>query len=166
MPVGARHRKVRAGGRPFLPDEGTLAFRPFRQVEQAGEYSAPGAVPAGYGLNVEDGADITAGEALAKPGRRAKGKIDMPSPVSGTVHVVGDGQLNIAMQEVEERVYEVQHQARLRIDDGKQVSAGDFLTEGHANPQAILRISGREAVHREMVTEVQRVDRSQGVTIK
>jgi len=48
---------------------------------------------------------------------------------------------------------------------GKEVSAGDFLTEGSANPQDILRISGREAVHRYMVNEVQKVYRSQGVTI-
>ena len=134
-------------------------------VRNMQEYTVPISIPAGYVLNVEDGAHIAAGEALAKPERRTKGKIDMPSPVSGTVHTMGDGQLTIAMQEVEERIYEVQHQARLRIEDGKQVSAGDFLTEGHANPQDILRISGREAVHRYMVTEVQRVYRSQGVTI-
>src|SRR5207237_773722 len=82
-------------------------------------------------------AHVTAGEALAKPERRTKGKIDMPSPVSGTVHVMGGGQITIAMQEVEERVYEVAHQARLRIDNGQQVSAGDFLSEGSANPQDI-----------------------------
>jgi len=69
------------------------------------------------------------------------------------------------MQEIEERIYEVQHLARLRIENGQQVSAGDFLTEGSANPQDILRISGREAVHKYMVNEVQKVYRSQGVTI-
>src|SRR5205814_10345718 len=60
---------------------------------------------------------------------------------------------------------EVEHTARLSIEDGQQVNAGDFLTEGSANPQDILRISGREAVHRYMVNEVQKVYRSQGVTI-
>jgi DNA-directed RNA polymerase subunit beta' len=134
-------------------------------VRNMQEYTVPISIPAGYLLNVEDGAHIAAGEALAKPERRTKGKIDMPSPVSGNVHVVGGGQITIAMQEVEERIYEVAHQARLRIDNGQQVSAGDFLTEGSANPQDILRISGREAVHRYMVAEVQKVYRSQGVTI-
>jgi DNA-directed RNA polymerase subunit beta' len=129
------------------------------------EYTVPISIPSGYVLNVEDGAHVTAGEALAKPERRTKGKIDMPSPVSGTVKVEGGGQITIAMQEVEERIYEVAHQARLRIDNGQQVSAGDFLSEGSANPQDILRISGREAVHRYMVAEVQKVYRSQGVTI-
>src|SRR5437762_2867544 len=51
------------------------------------------------------------------------------------------------------------------VADGQEVSAGDFLTDGSANPQDILRISGREAVHRYMVNEVQKVYRSQGVTI-
>jgi len=45
------------------------------------------------------------------------------------------------------------------------IGAGDFLTEGSANPQEILRISGREAVYRYLIGEVQRVYRSQGVTI-
>jgi DNA-directed RNA polymerase subunit beta' len=134
-------------------------------VRNMQDYTVPISIPSGYVLNVEDGAHIAAGEALAKPERRTKGKIDMPSPVSGNVHVQGGGQITIAMQEVEERIYEVAHQARLRIDNGQQVSAGDFLTEGSANPQDILRISGREAVHRYMVAEVQKVYRSQGVTI-
>ena len=58
-----------------------------------------------------------------------------------------------------------EHTARLNVENGQTVSAGDFLTEGSANPQDILRISGREAVHRYMVNEVQKVYRSQGVTI-
>src|SRR5437762_12090218 len=89
----------------------------------------------------------------------------MPSPVSGTLTIAGSGKLTIAMKEVEERAYEVEHTARLNVENGQKVSAGDFLTEGSANPQDILRISGREAVHRYMVNEVQRVYRSQGVTI-
>src|SRR5205814_549239 len=97
-------------------------------VRNMQDYTVPISVPGGYVLNVEDGAHVAAGDALAKPERRTKGKIDMPAPVSGTVHVEGDGHISIAMQEVEERVYEVAHQARLRIDNGKQVSAGDFLT--------------------------------------
>jgi len=134
-------------------------------VRNSQAYTVPITITPGYVLAVEDGQHISAGEAIGKPERRTKGKIDMPSPVGGMVHVQGDGKITIAMQEVEERIYEVQHQARLRIDNGASVSAGDFLTEGSANPQDILRISGREAVHRYMVAEVQKVYRSQGVTI-
>src|SRR5258708_39537729 len=117
-------------------------------VRSMQEYTVPISVPAGYVLNVEDGAHVTAGEALAKPERRTKGKIDMPSPVSGTVTVHGSGQITIAMQEIEERIYEVAHHARLRIDNGQQVSAGDFLTERSPNPPDIPRIPRRESPHR------------------
>src|SRR5438552_19053088 len=89
----------------------------------------------------------------------------MPSPVSGTLTIAGSGKLTIAMKEVEERAYEVAHTARLNVENGQKVPAGDFLTEGSANPQDILRISGRAAVHRYMANEVQRLYRSQRATI-
>ena len=55
--------------------------------------------------------------------------------------------------------------ARLQVEDGQPVHAGDQLTEGSKNPQDILRIQGREAVQRYLVDEVQKVYRSQGVNI-
>ena len=133
-------------------------------VRNSQDYTVPISVPSGYVLAVEDGADVIAGTPIAKPERRTKGKTDMPAPVSGKVSVHGS-KITIAMKEVEERIYEVEHTARLSIEEGQEVSAGDFLTDGSANPQDILRISGREAVHRYMVNEVQKVYRSQGVTI-
>jgi DNA-directed RNA polymerase subunit beta' len=133
-------------------------------VRNSQDYTVPISVPSGYVLAVEDGAEVVAGTPIAKPERRTKGKTDMPAPVSGKVSVHGS-KITIAMKETEERIYEVEHNARLNVEDGNQVSAGDFLTEGSANPQDILRISGREAVHRYMVNEVQKVYRSQGVTI-
>ncbi len=133
-------------------------------VRNQQEYTIPATIPPGYTLAVEDGAELKPGDALAKPDKRGKGKTDLQAPVAGTVHVQ-DGKVTIAMRDVEERTYEVPHTARIRVDNGKQVQAGDFLTEGSANPQDILRISGREAVYRYLIGEVQRVYRSQGVTI-
>ncbi|MEK7284330.1 MAG: DNA-directed RNA polymerase subunit beta', partial [Chloroflexota bacterium] len=133
-------------------------------VRNAQDYTVPVSVPAGYGLVVKDGDTVTAGEAIARPEKRHRGKTDLPAPFSGTVQIQS-GRITIAMREVEERVYEVAHQARLRVENGQTVSAGVFLTEGPANPQDILRISGREAVYRYMIAEVQKVYRSQGVTI-
>src|SRR3989441_25066 len=133
-------------------------------VRNSQDYTVPISVPSGYVLAVEDGADVVAGQPIAKPERRTKGKIDMPAPVSGKVSVHGS-KITIAMKDIEERIYEVEHNARLNVETGQEVEAGDFLTEGSANPQDILRISGREAVHRYMVNEVQKVYRSQGVTI-
>jgi DNA-directed RNA polymerase subunit beta' len=133
-------------------------------VRNSQDYTVPISVPSGYVLAIADGDEATAGQPLAKPERRTKGKTDMPAPVSGKVTVQGQ-KITIAMKDVEERVYEVEHTARLNVENGSKVAAGDFLTEGSANPQDILRISGREAVYRYMVNEVQKVYRSQGVTI-
>ncbi|MEK7861315.1 MAG: DNA-directed RNA polymerase subunit beta', partial [Chloroflexota bacterium] len=133
-------------------------------VRSVQDYTIPVSLPSGYVLTVKDGDTVKAGDALAKPEKRGKGKLDLAAPVAGTV-TLREGGLTLAMKDLEERVYEVQHQARLRIEHGQQVSAGDFLTEGHANPQDVLRISGREAVYRYLIGEVQQVYRSQGVTI-
>ncbi len=127
-------------------------------------YEVPVSVPNKYVLAAQDGQHVNAGEAFAKPEKRTRGKTDFSAPVSGVVHV-GDGRISITMEEIEEREYLIPHQSRLRIEKGQQISAGDQLTEGSANPQDILRISGREAVQRYLVNEVQRVYRSQGVTI-
>src|SRR5438105_3126272 len=133
-------------------------------VRNSQDYTVPISVPSGYVLAVEDGAEAIARTPIAKPERRTPGKTAVPAPGAGKVSVHGS-KITIAMKETEERIYEVEHTARLSIEDGQQVNAGDFLTEGSANPQDILRISGREAVHRYMVNEVQKVYRSQGVTI-
>jgi DNA-directed RNA polymerase subunit beta' len=133
-------------------------------VRNTQDYTVPISVPSGYVLAIADGDEVIAGQPIAKPERRTKGKTDMPAPVSGKVTVSGT-KITIALKDLEERIYEVEHTARINVENGKKVSAGDFLTEGSANPQDILRISGREAVHRYMVNEVQKVYRSQGVTI-
>jgi DNA-directed RNA polymerase subunit beta' len=55
--------------------------------------------------------------------------------------------------------------ARLRVEQGDQVRAGEQLTEGAKNPKEILRIQGREACQIYLLEEVQKVYRSQGVSI-
>jgi DNA-directed RNA polymerase subunit beta' len=73
--------------------------------------------------------------------------------------------LSITFEERDEREYGVPATARLRVQDGDQVHAGQPLTDGPLNPQDILRIQGPEAVQIYLVEEVQKVYRSQGVTI-
>ena len=55
--------------------------------------------------------------------------------------------------------------ARLRVDKGDRVDVGEQLTEGSKNPRKVLRIQGREAVQLYLLDEVQKVSRSQGVSI-
>jgi len=83
---------------------------------------------------------------------------------SGTVSV-SRGKVSILFEERESRDYPIPAAARLRIQDGDYVHAGQPLTEGPLNPQDILRIQGPEAVQIYLVEEVQKVYRSQGVTI-
>ena len=64
-----------------------------------------------------------------------------------------------------EREYAIPHNAKLLVDNGQQIRAGDAITDGPINPQEYLETRGREAVQRYLVKEVQRVYRSQGVTI-
>ncbi len=77
----------------------------------------------------------------------------------------GKDRVSIVYEEKEEREYPVPAAARLRIENGDAVQAGQQLTEGSLNPQDILRIMGPEAVQLYLVEEVQKVYRSQGVTI-
>ncbi len=65
----------------------------------------------------------------------------------------------------EEVRYMVPRRVRLRFGEGDEIAAGDQLFEGAADPKEILKIRGINAVQRYLVTEVQSVYTSQGVTI-
>jgi len=86
------------------------------------------------------------------------------APVSGKVNIEGNN-LIISYEEKEEEEYVIPFISNIKIINGSHVKAGDLLTDGHANPQDILRIKGREAMQRYLVDEIQKVYRSQGVTI-
>jgi DNA-directed RNA polymerase subunit beta' len=84
--------------------------------------------------------------------------------LSGKV-TLEEEKVTIVYEERDEREYDIAPSARLRVRNGDLVRAGDLLTDGAANPQDILRILGRDAVQAYLVEEVQKVYRSQGVSI-
>ncbi|HKZ91202.1 MAG TPA: DNA-directed RNA polymerase subunit beta', partial [Candidatus Limnocylindrales bacterium] len=86
------------------------------------------------------------------------------APDAGVVTITDEG-LSIAGEDVVEREYLIPHNAKLMVQDGQQIRAGDQITDGPVNPQEYLDTRGRDAVQRYLVKEVQRVYRSQGVTI-
>ncbi|MDP9238752.1 MAG: hypothetical protein M3P30_15370, partial [Chloroflexota bacterium] len=90
---------------------------------------------------------------------------DLVARIGGRVQLHGKDRLSIVYEEKEEREYPVPAASRLKIENGDAVQAGQQLTEGSLNPQDILRIMGPEAVQLYLVEEVQKVYRSQGVTI-
>jgi len=65
----------------------------------------------------------------------------------------------------EEKSYTIPYGARLKVQDGAVLEAGDRITEGSVNPHDILAVQGVGAVQRYLVQEVQEVYRSQGVHI-
>jgi DNA-directed RNA polymerase subunit beta' len=65
-------------------------------------------------------------------------------------------------QEVE---YEIPSNVHVLMKSGERVEAGQPLTEGSLNPHNILRIEGRQACQVYLLSEVQKVYRSQGQNI-
>ena len=78
---------------------------------------------------------------------------------------IGDGNLSVVHEEVEERDYPLPVSVRLLVKTGDEVQAGQPLTAGPLNPHDILRIRGSEELQRYLVEEVQKVYRDQGVSI-
>ncbi|MBT7289897.1 MAG: DNA-directed RNA polymerase subunit beta' [Chloroflexi bacterium] len=126
-------------------------------------------LPTGYKKTVKNGQQVEAGDSLAevKAANKKDEKIaNLPvlATAGGRAIVDGDS-IAIVYEETEERDYPISATAQLSVENGAKVEAGQELTKGPLNPQDILRIQGREAVQRYMVNEVQKVYRSQGVSI-
>jgi len=65
----------------------------------------------------------------------------------------------------DEKYYDIPSNARLVVEDGEMVEPAQRLTEGSLNTHDIMRISGRDACQKYMLSEVQKVYRSQGQNI-
>jgi DNA-directed RNA polymerase subunit beta' len=147
------------------------------KVVSAELYRDDYALPEGAKALVKKGETVEQGAVLAQT-PQPKGKDgdeqalvppgDILARTGGIVSVSGRGKtktISISFEERDEREYLVPATARLRVQEGDQIHAGQALTEGPLNPQDILRIQGPEAVQIYLVEEVQKVYRSQGVTI-
>ncbi len=117
------------------------------------------AIPSGYSRKVEDGDQIQEGAVLAEGPDGA-----VTARIPGKVFFEEDKAI-VRREEVEEREYDIPAAARLRVERGMEVKAGDQLTEGAKNPREVLRIQGAEAAQMYLLEEVQKVYRSQGVNI-
>ncbi|QPK81001.1 DNA-directed RNA polymerase subunit beta' [Schaalia sp. ZJ405] len=65
----------------------------------------------------------------------------------------------------EDLVIEVSRRQKLLVSEGEHIDAGTPLTEGQLDPKEILRIMGRNVAQKQLVDEVQKVYRDQGVGI-
>ena len=140
------------------------------RVVSSEDYSDEYPLPPGYELLVSEGDIVTVGTRLAQAQESSEDEETAVQPaeevarVSGLVHVDGDT-LKISWTDDEQREYVIPAAAHIVVKSGEKVIAGQALTGGPKSPQQILRIQGREAVQRYLIEEVQRVYRSQGVTI-
>ncbi|MBQ9952530.1 MAG: DNA-directed RNA polymerase subunit beta', partial [Clostridia bacterium] len=91
--------------------------------------------------------------------------------ISGVVRIVTDAKkrkklvIQSTSGEAETKEYPINYGAKLRVEDGDMVTAGEELIEGSINPHDLLRILGVKAVQDYLVKEVQETYRRQGVEI-
>jgi DNA-directed RNA polymerase subunit beta' len=129
-------------------------------------------LPEGAQVEVAPGQEVTQGQVLARLSQPT-GEETLPVPAelevvartAGTVTHVGPDRIQVSYEEREQREYVVPRTARLKVQPGEYVRAGQPLTEGPLNPQDILRILGPEALQSYLVEEIQKVYSSQGVYI-
>ncbi len=129
------------------------------KVTSRESFDTPLGLPEGAELLAAPGDLVEANQVLA---RSEAG--DLPAPVKGFLVRTDDGVV-VRAEDVVEREYSIPHSAKLLVDDGQDIRAGDAITDGPINPQEYLDTRGKDAVQRYLVKEVQRVYRSQGVTI-
>lgn len=116
-------------------------------------------IPEEWEIVVSEENDIKAGEILA-------------THEEATITTQNDGKIRIEEQTIvvsyeqrEESEYDIPTTARLMVNDGDYVEAGQPLTEGSLNPHSILRIQGAEVCQLYLMSEIQQVYRSQGQNI-
>ncbi|MBX3032150.1 MAG: DNA-directed RNA polymerase subunit beta' [Chloroflexi bacterium] len=126
-------------------------------------FDVPLRISADHELLVSEGDAVEANQVLARL-QADEGVEEVRAPERGMLVRTDEG-LGVRSEDVVEREYAIPHNAKLLVENGQQVRAGDAITDGPINPQEYLETRGREAVQRYLVKEVQRVYRSQGVTI-
>jgi DNA-directed RNA polymerase subunit beta' len=123
------------------------------------------AIKYGYRILVEDDEEIEKGTLVAQRGEKGSPRFDQVMAESSGRVIIEDAKITIYREEQVRHEYEVPSTARIRVRNGQKVSAGEQLTEGPLNPHEVLRIQGREAVQMYLLEEIQKVYRSQGVSI-
>ena len=136
------------------------------KVTSVEQFDAPLRLPPGAELLAAAGDLVEKSQVLARVPARDGATVatDVAAPEKGILIRDGD-QLAVRAEDRVEREYPIPHNAKVLVDNGQEIRAGDAITDGPINPQEYLDTRGRDAVQRYLVKEVQKVYRSQGVTI-
>jgi len=148
-------------------------------------------IPASSKVAVEDGSDVLSYDFLSKvesirrdpsktrdiiqglpkveelfEGRRPKDPA-LLSEAEGTVEVSEREGIRLItiVSSHGKREYAVPYETRIRVANGDKIGMGIPLTDGSINPHDLLRILNKQAVQNFLVDEIQKIYRSQGVTI-
>ncbi len=99
--------------------------------------------------------------------RKPKGQSTI-AEIAGEVEVIETRykrEIRLDSEHGESRVYAIPYGARIKVEDGVKVNAGDELTEGSINPHELLKVKGVRGVQLYLLKEVQWVYKMQGVDI-
>jgi DNA-directed RNA polymerase subunit beta' len=147
-------------------------------------------MPIRANLLVEDGAQVEAGDIIAKIPRettktkdivgglprvvelfeaRRPAETAVMSEIDGTVKFgaisKGKRKITITGDDGTEREYDIPRGTHINVQEGDRVKAGEPLMDGPLNPHDILRVLGTERLQEYLVNEIQEVYRLQGVNI-
>jgi DNA-directed RNA polymerase subunit beta' len=130
-------------------------------------------IPANFNIVVEDGKMVKKGETIAQ---QTDGEGKVQADLAGEIYIERDVTADngfqgdivyIRYEERREDEYEIPANARLMpgIEDGMEIADGTQLTEGSRNPHQLLKVLGSDYIQLYLLTEIQKVYRSQGVGI-
>jgi DNA-directed RNA polymerase subunit beta' len=119
------------------------------------------AIPEDWKFVAKDETEVQAGDVIA-----TKEKATIVAQHGGRVAVEKkEHKIIVSYEQREEIIMDIPNTSRLLVKEGAHVEAGMPLTEGSLNPHRILKIQGRDACQMYLMTEVQKVYRSQGQNI-
>ncbi|MBM3180002.1 MAG: DNA-directed RNA polymerase subunit beta' [Chloroflexi bacterium] len=160
MPKGEAMVAEIGGVVRILQSEKYVDMREIR-IEHAEMVHDEYAIPEDWKFIAKDESEIQAGDILA-----TKEKATITTQHSGRVAVEKkERKIIVSYEQREEVTDDIPNTSRLLVKDGAHVEAGQPLTEGSLNPHRILKIQGRDACQMYLMTEVQKVYRSQGQNI-
>ncbi len=99
--------------------------------------------------------------------RKPKGQ-SIIAEIAGELEVIETRykrEIRLNSEHGESRVYPIPYGARIKVENGVTVNAGDELTEGSINPHELLKVKGVRGVQLYLLKEVQWVYKMQGVDI-
>jgi len=162
-------------------------------VSEKGHILADYPIPTGAQVIVVDGDKISAGSMIAKTPRQASKTQDItgglprvaelfearkPKEVAEMAKIdgivkIGDTRrgkklvkiIPHGLKEEDGEEHWIAHGKHITVHPGDEVKKGQHITEGSADPNEILEILGPNAVQEYLLREIQKVYRSQGVTI-